>query len=233
VIDDGGSGDRPTGSRRNIMKLWAIAGLGGALVCCGGESVIGGGVETGGTEGFTGGTSGDFTEGAGGTTGGAGGTTGAAPSVGGTTGESSGSGGTAAIGAGGGFPLSNFRDPCDIEATIGRSCALSGCHKKGAIAPASGLDLTPDSWLVPRIRDVPARHGDIYCGQELCDPIPDECSVGVVQLADTTDWQASWIYRKLTDPAGCGESMPISISSFTEDDRACFVAFLKDIADFW
>jgi hypothetical protein len=226
------------------MKLWAIAGLGGALICCGGESVIGGGTEAGGTGGLTGGAGGttggaDGTTGAapgtGGTTGaapGIGGTTGAAPGTGGTTGDTSASGGTAAIGAGGGFPLVNFRDPCDIGATIGRSCALSGCHKKGAIAPASGLDLTPDSWLVPRIRDVPAQHGDIYCGQAPCDPIPDECPPGV-PLADTTDWQASWIYRKLTDPAGCGEVMPVSVAEFTEEDRACFVAFLKDIADFW
>ncbi len=215
------------------MKLWAIAGLGGALVCCGGESIIGGGVETGGTGAFTGGTSGDFTEGSGGTTGGAGGTTGAAPSVGGTTGESSGSSGTAGIGAGGGFPLSNFSpNGCDIAETLQRNCALSGCHKKGAIAPASGLDLTPDDWLVPRIRDVPARHGDIYCGQELCDPDLLDCPVGV-QLADTTDWETSWIYRKLTDPGDCGVQMPISVAGFTEEDRACFVALLKDIAHIW
>jgi hypothetical protein len=213
------------------MKLWAIAGLGGALVCCGGESVIGGGVETGGTGAFTGGTSGDFIEGAGGTTGGAGGTTGAAPSVGGTNGESSVSSGTAGIGAGGGFPLSNFHNGCDVAATLARNCALSGCHKTGAIALASGLNLMGDDWLVPRIRDVPALHGDIYCGLEPCVPIPEECPVGV-KLVDTTNWEASWLYRKITDPAGCGESMPISVV-FTEEDRACLIAFVQDIAEFW
>src|SRR5690242_5614565 len=138
------------------MKLWAIAGLGGALVCCGGESVIGGGPDGG----VTGGTSGDGT--------------------GGTTGASPGASAAAGIGAGGGFPLSNFSpNGCDIAETLQRNCALSGCHKVGAIPAASGLNLTPDDWLVPRIRDVPARHGDIYCGLEICDPDLLDCPVGV------------------------------------------------------
>jgi hypothetical protein len=156
--------------------------------------------------------------------------------TGGTGGTGGTSGGTAGTGMGGmaatDVPLPTV-DGCDIPAVLSRGCALSGCHKAGAIKPAAGLLLAADNGFVGRVKDKPATHGDIYCGLELCVPTPAECTApGVGQLlVDSTDYTKSWIIQKMNDPLGCGEAMPVSVSSWTGADQSCIENLVKAIAD--
>jgi hypothetical protein len=177
------------------------------LAGCGGESVIGGANDpgSGGTQSGSGG--------AGGTTGGSTGLSGSS-GTGATTGEP--------------FPIESLNGgDCDYPAVLARNCALSGCHKPGAIKPQADLILMGDSGLVSRVKDVPATHADIYCGSMPCPTIPAACPPA--QLVDSSDWQQSWIYRKITDPMECGDRMPPSIT-FTPADRACVVSLIQKIA---
>jgi hypothetical protein len=201
---------------RTKMQRWAIAGAFAAIVSCGGESVIGGGEDAGGTGGTAGisGSSG-VTGGTGATFGGTGGTTGAAGSGGGSTSP------------GGTLPFESAE--CDFPAVLSSNCAISGCHKPGAIALAAGLSLVPDSGFVSRVKDVPATHSDIYCGNVPCPTIPPECPTGAKRV-DSANWQESWIYRKINDAMGCGVEMPPSVT-FDAADRACIVLLVKTIAE--
>jgi hypothetical protein len=200
------------------MQRWAIAGAFAAIVSCGGESVIGGGEDAGGTGGTAG------FSGSSGATGGTGATTGGTGGTGGTTGAAGSGGGS--MSPGGTLPFESAE--CDFSTTLS-TCASSGCHKPGAIALAAGLSLVPDSGFVSRVKDVPATHSDIYCGNVPCAEIPPECPTGA-KLVDSANWQESWIYRKITDAMGCGVEMPPSVT-FTAANRACIELLVKTVAE--
>ncbi len=193
------------------MRTWTVMGFGFALLCCGGESVIGGANDPG--------------------TGGAGGAQSGSGGAGGTTGGSAGLSGSSGTGATTGepFPIEGLNGGgCDYPAVLSRNCALSGCHKPGAIKPQADLILVGDSGLVSRVKDVPATHADIYCGSMPCPTIPATCPPGAKRV-DSSDWQASWIYRKITDPMECGDLMPPSVT-FTPEDQACIISLIVAIA---
>jgi hypothetical protein len=205
---------------RTKMQRWAIGGAFAAIVSCGGESVIGGGEDAGGTGGTAG------MSGSSGTTGGTGATTGGTGGTGGTTGAAGNGGG--AMSPGGTLPFESAE--CDFPAVLSSTCATSGCHKQTAAIPvAAGLSLLPDSGFVSRVKDVPATHSDIYCGSVPCPTIPAECPTSA-KLVDSANWQESWIYRKITDPMGCGETMPPSVT-FPAANRACIELLVKTIAE--
>jgi hypothetical protein len=161
------------------------------------------------------------------------GSSGTTGGVGATTG---GTGGAAfAAGKGGGSTSPGGTLPfesaeCDFPVVLS-TCASAGCHKpNSAIRPAAGLSLAADSGFVSRVKDVPATHDDIYCGSVPCPTIPTECPTGA-KLVDSANWEASWIYRKITDPMGCGEQMPPAGVMFDAADRACIVLLVKTIAE--
>lgn len=90
------------------------------------------------------------------------------------------------------------------------NCAEAGCHLpfQGMISTAaSGLDLTPDSGLVGRLKDVKAQHGDIYCPDgNVC--VPASCDPNVL-LVNSQNPSASWILTKINGgQSDCGSRMP-------------------------
>lgn len=131
---------------------------------------------------------------------------------GGTTGGSSpGTGGTAggSAGTGGGATLTVDCGSDTYQSVLTQNCATGGCHKKTGNIPArSGLDLTPDSGLVSRIKDVKAQHGDIYVGNSTTPSVPASCDPNVL-LVNSANADASWILAKIKGTqSDCGIQMP-------------------------
>jgi hypothetical protein len=154
----------------------------------------------------------------------------------GSPGTGAGGSGTGGTGAGG-KALVEIPIPVVAECTtaggaevvLARTCALSGCHKPGAIKPQAGLILTGDTLLVSRLKDVPSTHADIYCGSMPCPTIPEECPKGDM-LVDSADYTKSWMLIKMNDAMLCGDLMPPSIT-FTPEDKACLDNLVKAIAE--
>lgn len=153
----------------------------------------------------------------------------------GTGGTTGGAGGTAGTGAAG-MPTGARTVPatvtCDYVGALSRTCALTGCHKPGAIPVASGLNLVAagsgDAALVERLYNMPALHADIYCGDMPCATTPAECPVGDKLIAPGNA-AASWLLVKMGDPMGCGDAMPPSVT-FTQTDRDCLTNLVNAIA---
>jgi hypothetical protein len=150
------------------------------------------------------------------------------PGVGASGGSGgAGSGGSAGTG-GSGHVGPVVVEGCDFVASTSK-CATSGCHKPSVAIPApAGLNLVADELLVSRLKDVDATFKDIYCGSVPCPTIPEECP-DVVKLVDSANFADSWMLRKVTDPMGCGELMPPSVT-FAEVDRVCLENLVKAIA---
>jgi hypothetical protein len=154
------------------------------------------------------------------------------PEATGAMGGTAGTGGTGAAGGGSGgkAPMEvpvPLVEGCDIPTVLTDSCATNGCHKPGPIMAAK-LNLIADNGLVGRVKDVPSTHSDLYCGNVPCPTIPAECPVDD-KLVDSTDYTQSWIVKKMNDPAGCGELMPIS-TTFTGEEKLCIENLVKAIA---
>lgn len=88
-------------------------------------------------------------------------------------------------------------------------CATSSCHD--AEMPIGGLDLTNDSGLVMRIRDIDAT-GQGCTGK----------------LFDSAAPEASLMYTKLTAPT-CGSKMPIGGNPLTEQEIGCMLTWLESL----
>jgi hypothetical protein len=121
-----------------------------------------------------------------------------------------------------------------------KSCNQLGCH--AASYPYSGLNLTADSGLVARLKDVAAKHGDVSCNPGdatqvctcdansfLCTTPPSACPKGDL-LVDSSDYTKSWIWKKLemADPM-CGVQMPDGAYK-SPADKACLEAMVQAIA---
>src|SRR3954471_1127041 len=131
--------------------------------------------------GLTGGSS--AMNGSGGTTGGS------SPGTGGTT------GGSAGTGSGATLVVDCGTDT--YQTVLSQNCATIGCHRKSGSIPAiSGLDLTPDTGLVGRVKDVKAQHGDIYVGDATTPSVPASCDPNVL-LVNSQNADASWILAKI------------------------------------
>ena len=143
--------------------------------------------------GLTGGSS--AMNGSGGTTGGS------SPGTGGTT------GGSAGTGSGAMLVVDCGTDT--YQNVLSQNCATGGCHRKMGMFPAqSGLDLTPDTGLVGRVKDVKAQHGDIYVGDATTPSVPASCDPNVL-LVNSQNADASWILAKIKGTQDdCGMQMP-------------------------
>jgi hypothetical protein len=85
-------------------------------------------------------------------------------------------------------------------------CTMVGCHRPPA--PTSMLNLTPDAGLVSRLKDVPAKHLDIFCPDvnDYCTPASCDPTALLVNSANPAQ---SWILTKLRGTQnGCGAQMP-------------------------
>ncbi len=91
------------------------------------------------------------------------------------------------------------------------NCASLGCHLPFmgmASTAASGLDLTPDSGLVGRLKDVKAQHGDITCAPDFTACVPASCDPSAL-LVNSQDPTKSWILTKINGAqSDCGTPMP-------------------------
>jgi hypothetical protein len=201
---------------------------GGSSSTTGGSSSTGGtagktgtggtGVTTGGTGGSTGGITGTggSVAGTGGSVTGTGGAAGAAAGHGGTSGGSgtgaSGAGGTtgtAGSGAAGAPALVVDCGSLNYATILTQDCTTVGCHRPPATA-ASQLILVPDAGLVSRLKDVPAKHMDIYCPDlnDVCPTVPAACDMTAL-LVNSAQPDKSWILQKLRGTQnGCGDQMP-------------------------
>jgi hypothetical protein len=121
-----------------------------------------------------------------------------------------------------------------------KSCNQLGCH--AASYPYSKLNLTADSGLVARLKDMPAQHGDVGCSPGdatqictcdatsfTCTTPPSACPKGDL-LIDSSDYTKSWIWKKLemSDPM-CGVQMPDGAYK-SPADKACLEAMVQAIA---
>lgn len=155
----------------------------------------------------------------------------------GTGGTSTGSGGSAGTSTSTTLTVNCTGTTYDVAL---KSCNTAGCH--AATYPYSGLNLTADSGLVARLKDVPAKHGDVSCNPNdatqtctcdsttfLCSTPPSACPKGDF-LVDSSDYTKSWIWKKLemSDPM-CGIQMPDGAYK-SPADKACIEAMVQAIA---
>jgi hypothetical protein len=189
----------------------------------GGTGALGGTGTTGGT-GANGGTSSAGTPGSGGTT-----SSGGMPGTGGTsgsagTGTSGGSAGTGSMVA---LPMP--AECTNLTTTLNAGCAKIGCHK-GTFASA-GLDLSPNTGFVGRVKDVAATHAGIACPNDITkECVPTTCPTGV-KLVDSSNAMNSWIIAKLEGKQnGCGDAMPNTGTTISAADKTCLEALVTAIA---
>jgi hypothetical protein len=142
-------------------------------------------------------------------------------------GASAGSGGSAGSGA----PFPSVDCGTLSAATIlGTDCSkIVSCHSSSTKA-ASMLNLSPDSGFVARVKDVPAKHGNVWCNDimDYCATPPTACPSDAL-LVNSSDWQKSWIVMKLRGTAtGCGDPMPSAGYDATKE--ACLEKLVQAIA---
>jgi hypothetical protein len=153
------------------------------------------------------------------------------PEAYGLTGGSSTSGTGGSGTGGGGAMLTVDCGNTTYDAVLNGSCVSLGCHKADVTlnAPAaSGLDLTPDSGLVGRIKDVKAQHGDITC-PDLTTCVPATCDTNAL-LVNSSAAANSWILAKINGNSnGCGSPMPVG-SALSADRLTCLENFVNAVA---
>jgi hypothetical protein len=220
VLEHAGGAESHSDEDAGIMPA---AGTGGSSADSGnpetgGGSAAGGGAAVSGGTGATGGSgdAGISAGGSGGRANGAGGAVG-------------GSAGTATPGTGGTSLVVNCGNSTDYATALRNNCANAGCHRAGS--PPSGLDLTPDAGLVSRLKDGPAKFGDIICGDVVCPVPPASCPVpGSVLLVDSVNPDASWMLTKMGNGTlDCGDPMP-GTAYEGPDDQACIENLIEAIA---
>ena len=130
-------------------------------------------------------------------------------------------------------PLPVLADCPDVATQMTKDCASLGCHRNVAKPPAA-LNLTPDDYLISRLKDVAATHADIYCPDQVppdtCSTIPAECPApGAALLINTTSPPDSWMLAKLDGTMlGCGAQMPPAVYDPTH--LACLKELIAAIA---
>ncbi len=125
---------------------------------------------------------------------------------------------------------------CDFVSVLGDgtaanrgACSIQGCHFSHL--PTSSLDLTANSGLVGRVKDVPAVHGDINSSTDpamftAC--VPAGCPDDAL-LVNSADPDSSWILAKINGTQGdCGDVMPDGV--FSDDQKACVDKLVRAIA---
>lgn len=91
---------------------------------------------------------------------------------------------------------------------LGTDCATPGCHRGTPEQTPSRLVLTPDAGLVSRLKDVAAKHLDIFCLDQDMFCTPAVCDPSVL-LVNSASPDKSWILAKLRGTQnGCGDRMP-------------------------
>lgn len=135
-----------------------------------------------------------------------------------------GSTGTAGTGAGSGGSASvpHVCETACVENIFRQELTLCKlCH--GSALQSSGLNLElPD--VTARLKDVPAKHGDLAMGMT-----PADCPVGD-KLIDSANPEASWLLKKITGQQGnCGTVMP-SAGTLSPAQRACIETYVHCVA---
>lgn len=138
--------------------------------------------------------------------------------------------------AGSGTAGAGIDPDCDYVPLMVKDCAHAGCHAPSPVA-AAGLDLTPTSGLIGRLKDVRAQHMNINCapaGEPIveCGFVPAACPSDAL-LVNSANWEASWMIAKLRGTAvGCGDIMrdPTYLTEKPERE-ACVEAVVKAIAE--
>jgi len=151
--------------------------------------------------------------------GGTGGTTG------GTAGMSTGTGGMYPA-----VPFPTLADCPTLANDVAKDCAGIGCHRVSGVPAPSGLVLTPDDGFVGRVKDVLAKHQDIYCAdiKDTCPTIPTSCPT-TAMLVESDNWEASWLLTKLRGMQDtCGDAMPPAI--YDPAHELCFEELIMTIA---
>lgn len=154
--------------------------------------------------------------------------------TGGSIAGGSSSAGTGAVGTAGSAALLDVG--CDYVTAVNRSCSRTACHNPRS--RISGLDLTPTdaAALIARLKDQPARHREIDCGNggNFVECVPASCpSPGSALLVDSANPDASWILRKLNGTHdGCGFQMPMAPGDegFDAERKACVEELVRAIA---
>jgi hypothetical protein len=187
-------------------------GSGGTTTGSGGTSAGASSIGGTSTNGGSGGTAASGTGGVTGSSAGSGGiTSSAGTGASGTAGGAAGGSGTAGAAAGGGGTAGAQALVVDCGSLnytdlLGHDCAMIGCHRPPTLV--SGLNLTPDSGLVSRLKDVPAKHGDILCPPDSNVCVPATCDPSAL-LVNSASPDKSWILAKLRGTQnGCGDQMP-------------------------
>lgn len=171
---------------------------------------------------------------AGATSAGSAGVAGGAGSAGAAAGSAT-AGGAGAAGATA-MPITPPAVDCAIEAVLVDHCG-PGCHSSSV--RRAGLDLTYDSGLVGRIKDVPATHRGIACNQPSeafreCVPPnePTRCAPFLnAQLVDSANVEESWILKKVNGTHGdCGMKMPAVPTGYGGWVHDCLQEFVRAVA---
>jgi hypothetical protein len=111
--------------------------------------------------------------------------------------------------------------PCAVQIFSQELTLCKLCH--GNVLASSGLNLEQASFT-KRLKDVPAKHGDLAAGMNAAD-----CPVGD-KLIDSTNPEASWLLKKITNQQGnCGTSMP-STGMLKPDQMACLNRYVHCVA---
>jgi hypothetical protein len=159
------------------------------------------------------------------------GTGGGTGATGGTSGTGGTTGGSAGSGAAGAPSLVVDCGSSTWQTVITNDCSkLAGCHKgSSTIPPASMLNLTADSGIVSRIKDVKAVHGDITCGTDNAPCTPASCDPNALLVNSATP-SASWILAKIKGTqSDCGAQMPSS-GGPPAADETCLENFVNAVA---
>jgi hypothetical protein len=140
--------------------------------------------------------------------------------------------------AGAGFTPTTPPDVnCEIEAVLSDHCG-PGCHSPGV--RRAGLDLSYDSGLVGRIKDVAATHREIACnapGQAFRECVPPHEPAACIpftssRLVDSDNVEASWILKKVNGThGGCGMQMPAVATGYGGWAHDCLQAFVRAVAE--
>ena len=156
------------------------------------------------------------------------GLTGGSTSSSGTGGSSPGTGGS---GTGGGGMLTVDCGSTTYQAVL-TSCAGAGCHQpipSISYPGAAALDLTPDSGLVGRLKDVKATHGDISCPPSGTTCVPAACDTNAL-LVNSNAPANSWLLAKINGNSnGCGDAMPLG-TSIPTTSVTCLENFVNAVA---
>lgn len=157
-------------------------------------------------------------------------------STGGAAGSAGATGGAGAAAGAAPPPIAPPAVDCEIEAVLLDHCG-PGCHSPGV--RRAGLDLTYDSGLVGRIKDVQATHREIACNQpgeafrECMPPTEPAACVPFVnaRLVDSANVEESWILKKVNGThGGCGMKMPAVPTGYGGWVHDCLQEFVRAVA---